>query len=140
MTRDELAALGIGDEAIDAIIADNDAMREEYEDKIRCIKRENEIDILLRESGARNVRAVKALLDDGDDYKEQIENLKRSEDTRFLFDSGKKTFTPYRSGERLPDTKMGEYEARLTAARQTGNTVEAIKIKKQAASEGIMLI
>lgn len=140
MTRDELTALGIGEEAIEAIIAENDAIREEYEEKLRVMKRENEIDLFLRESGARNLRAVKALLDDGDDYKEQIEKLKRSEDTRFLFDSGKKTFTPYRSGERLPDTKMGEYEARLNAARQTGNTVEAIRIKQQAASEGIMLI
>lgn len=140
MTRDELTALGIGEEAIEAIIAENNAIREEYEEKLRVVKRENEIDLFLRESGARNVRAVKALLEDGDDYKEQIENLKRSEDTRFLFDSGKKTFTPYRSGERLPDTKMGEYEARLLAARQTGNTLEAIRIKQQAASEGIMLI
>lgn len=140
MDRDELLALGIGEEAADAIIGEREKVIDEYEKKISLMKRENEIDILLRENGARNIKAVKALLEEGDDFANQIERLKNGEDTKFLFEKSRKVFEPHRSGEKLPDTEKDGYELRLAQARAAGNTIEAIRIKQQAASEGIMLI
>lgn len=139
MEREELLSMGLGEEAADKILEESSRMREEYEERIAAIKKDNEIELLLRDSGARNITAVKALITGDTDAKEQIERLKKAEDTRFLFET-KRSFEPRRSGERLPDSTKNDYEARLFEARKSGNTVEAIRIKQQAASEGIMLI
>lgn len=139
MNKDEIMALGVEESVAEALWNENEAMKKEYEDKLKRVMRDNEIDIALRESGAKNIKIVRALIEEGDDFKEQIENLKKGEDTRFLFE-GKKSFTPYRSSERLPDMKNEDYLTRLNKARKEGNTIEAIRIKQKAAGEGIMLI
>lgn len=139
MERERLLALGVDEAVIDEIMADYDSVREEYEGKIKSLSREKDIELCLMESGARNMRAVRALIEEGDDYKEQIENLKKGEGTRFLFDGGK-SFLPHRSGEKLPDTTFGEMELKLKMAREKKNTVEAIRIKQMAARMGITLI
>lgn len=146
MEREELEALGIGEDAIEQIIGSENNLRSEYEERIRAIEREAEITNILRLSGARNVKAVRALLEkaEGDDYREnvkaQLEALKRDTATRFLFESGAKSFEPARSGEKLPDGVKGDYESQLAAARGRGDRIAAIKIKQRAASEGIMLM
>lgn len=139
MNKDEIMALGVEESVAEALWNENEAMKKEYEDKLKRVMRDNEIDIALRESGAKNIKIVRALIEEGDDFKEQIENLKKGEDTRFLFE-GKKSFTPYRSSERLPDMKNEDYLTQLNKARKEGNTIEAIRIKQKAAGEGIMLI
>ena len=140
MNKDELVALGVEESVAQQLAEESAAMKEEYESKISALMRENEIDIALREAGARNLKAVKALLDSDEDFKSQIEQLKANEDTKFLFDRERRSFTPYKSGEKLPSGERSEFEAKLALARQTGNTVEAIRIKQLAASRGIMLI
>jgi hypothetical protein len=145
LEREELEALGLDEAAAEAVLGSEKRIRDEYEERIRGIERENEIDLLVRESGARNVKAVKSLLGEteGDDYaervREELEKMKKSSETSFLFET-KKSFSPAAAGEKLPDSQRGEYEASLTRARNAGDRIAAIKIKQKAASEGIMLI
>lgn len=141
MEREELLALGVEEEIVDRIVDEQEKMREDYESRISSVQRDYEIENLLVQSGARNTKAVRALLGDGDvnSIREELENLKNGEDTKFLFEK-KGSFVPARSGERLPDAKKMGYEERLAEARRAGKTIEAIRIKQQAAGEGVMLI
>lgn len=141
MERDELLAMGIEEAAVEKIIEEEERVRADYESRINQIERNFEIDRLLESSGARNIKAVKALIGDGDieTIRGEINRLKNDEETKFLFEK-RGSFAPKRSSERLPDVKKNDYEARLKDARKSGNTVEAIRIKQQAASEGIMLL
>lgn len=139
MEREELLSMGVPEEAADAIIGESEKMREDYEKIIADTKKEFEIENLLMKSGARNIKAVRALIEGAEDIEGEIEKLKNDEETRFLFEK-KGSFTPYRSPEKLPDMKKSGYETLLTEARKKGNTVDAIRIKQKAASEGIMLI
>lgn len=133
--------MGTSEEAADTILADIENMRQEYEGRIESVKKEYEIEKLLTQSGARNLKAVRALLGDGsvEELAGEIEALKKGEDTRFLFEK-RASFAPARSGEKLPDAGKSSYEALLDKARKSGNTLEAIRIKQKAASEGIMLL
>ncbi len=141
MEREELLALGVEETAVEKILEEQERLRGEYDDRLNAVKNEYEIEKILRESGARNIKAVRALIENGgaEDVMRQVEMLKRDEETRFLFEK-KGSFAPYRSPEKLPDTKRDGYEQRLGAARKAGNTVEAIRIKQEAASRGIMLL
>ncbi len=100
---------------------------------------------MLRESGERNIRAARAMLEgcDGEDFAEraaeQIAKMKRGSETSFLFDEGK-SFTPGYSSERLPDVKKDGFEAQLREARERRDTVAAIRIKQNAAAEGVILM
>ncbi len=141
MDREELTALGLDEEAVEKIVGEQERLREEYEIRIASVEREHEIEKILVQSGARNIKAVRALVGDGDaeSVKREIDKLKNDEETRFLFEK-KGSFMPARSPERLPDTQKAGYEERLKEARRAGNTLEAIRIKQQAANEGIVLI
>ena len=141
MERDELLSLGIEEEVVDKILEDREKIIEEYDGRLKKAQKEHEIERLLTESGARNIRAVRALItsEDADGVREEIESLKKGEDTRFLFEK-RGSYAPYRSPERLPDTKKSGFEERLNMARKAGNTIEAIRIKQEAAAAGIMLL
>lgn len=141
MEREELLALGVEEAAIEKILEEQEKMREEYNGRIEQFKKESEIEKILAGCGARNIKAVRALVGDGDveEIRAEIEKLKSDEETKFLFEK-KGSFAPARSPERLPDVKRNTFEARLNAARREGNTVEAIRIKQEAAAKGIMLI
>ena len=141
MERDELLSLGIEEEVVDKILEDREKIIEEYDGRLKKAQKEHEIERLLTESGARNIRAVRALItsEDADGVREEIESLKKGEDTRFLFEK-RGSYAPYRSPERLPDTKKSGFEERLNTARKAGNTIEAIRIKQEAAAAGIMLL
>lgn len=140
MEKDELLELGIDEEAAEKIAAESARMKAEYEKSIENLKRENEIEMLLAASGARNTRAVKALLNTEEgNFEQQIEKLKSDAETRFLFEK-RKSFAPARSGERLPEAAKDDFVQRLAQARKNKNALEAIKIKQQAANEGIVLM
>ena len=139
MNKDELMALGLDEAAAEEVLSEREAIKTEYEKKIDSLRKENEIENLLNLSGARNKAVVRALIDEEGDLKAQIEKLKTDRDTKFLFE-GEKRFSPGRSAEKLPETEKGELEARLKAAREGKNTVEAIRIKQIAAKKGIMLL
>lgn len=141
MERDELLGLGLEESIADRILEEQERLREEYDNALTGMKREYEIEKILRESGARNLKAVRALIEgeDAESVLREVERLKNDEETRFLFEK-KGSFVPYRSPERLPAAKRDTFEERLKAARRAGDTLEAIRVKQEAASEGIMLI
>ena len=141
MEREELLALGVDVDAAEKILEEQERLKAEYDGRLKEVVREQEIERILEKSGARNIKAVRALIkgEEAEDVAREIEGLKNNEETRFLFEK-KGSFAPYRSPERLPDTKKSGFEERLNAARRDGNVVEAIRIKQQAASEGVMLL
>ena len=50
-----------------------------------------------------------------------------------------KGFVPGQKKDGVPGASS-EYETRLAEARKNGNTLEAIKIKQEAAADGVVLI
>lgn len=141
MEREELEALGVEEAVIEKILEEQQRIIEEYDGRLKEVVRESKIEKILERSGARNVKAVRALIKgtEADEVAIEIENLKNDEDTRFLFEK-RGSYAPYRSPERLPDTKKSGFEERLSVARKAGNTVEAIRIKQEAAAQGITLL
>lgn len=79
---------------IETLQADNLKAKEEHDAKIKAMQIENAVERALTTAGAKNIKAVKALLDlgnaelDGDAVKgldAQIKKLTESEDSKFLF-------------------------------------------------------
>lgn len=64
---------------IEALKEANKKTSEEYEAKLLAREKEFAIETLVLSSGAKNVKAVKALLDPDKDAKEQLEALKKSD-------------------------------------------------------------
>lgn len=94
----ELKTKASGNEELTNKIAEleglNNQTKEEYETKIAKLRKETSIELVLKDNQAKNIRAVKALLDldkvllDGDNLiglDEQLEGLKTSE--AYLFGS-----------------------------------------------------
>ncbi|WP_129600458.1 phage scaffolding protein [Anaerophilus nitritogenes] len=92
----ELKAKAAGNEELTSKIAEleklNDQTKQEYETKIAAIKKDTAIELALKDQQAKNIKAVKALLDldkvsvDGDNLiglKEQLESLKESDSYLF---------------------------------------------------------
>ncbi|MGM9552560.1 MAG: phage scaffolding protein [Clostridia bacterium] len=142
MDKNELIAMGVEEAVAEVIEGEFNSLSTSWEEKVAQVEKDFQVELILRDKGAKNIKAVRALLEDGDmdSIKSQIESLTKNKDTRFLFESGKKSFEPYQSGQKLPDVTKNDYEMRLKEARSKGNSVEAIRIKQQAAQEGIMLI
>lgn len=147
---------------IETLQNDNKAKEDAFNAEIKKMKIDNAIDKALTEAKAKNIKAVKALLDlnnaelleDGTikGLSESIKGLSESQDTAFLFDSGdtqstqsntqtNKTsgFKPTQAKDGLPDVSAN-FETRLAEARKNGNTLEAIRIKQEASNEGIYLL
>lgn len=107
----------------------------------------------LTRARAKNADVVKALLklDDvelGEDgaargIEEQIEALAAGEETRFLFEEEKlPIFKGFQPGvaDAAPGGASMDYEARLAEARKTGDMLGAIRVKQEAAAEGVVLM
>ena len=75
----------------------------------------------------------------------KIHPLQHSVFSKFLFDTdstqnkNSKGFVPGQKKDGVPGASS-EYETRLAEARKNGNTLEAIKIKQEAAADGVVLI
>lgn len=128
-----------------------------HEAELKQLKIDNAVDAALTAAGAKNVKAVKALLDlegvkIGEDgsvigVKEQIDKLTAAEDSKFLFNAAdnsqqKQQFKGFQPGSSstVPDSTQAGYEARLADARKNNNTLEVIKIKQEAAADGVVLM
>lgn len=128
-----------------------------HEAELKQLKIDNAVDAALTAAGAKNVKAVKALLDlegvkVGEDgsvigVKEQIDKLTAAEDSKFLFNAADTTqqkpqFKGFQPGSSttVPDSTQAGYEARLADARKNNNTLEVIKIKQEAAADGVVLM
>lgn len=138
---------------IESLQEANKTMASENEKALKALKREGIDTALLTEAGAKNAKAVMALLDavddkyDDDAYKaermKQIEAIRKDND--YLFNP--KNQPPQVQGARpipsvdgTPDVKRTGYETRLAEARKNNNTTAAITIKREAAEEGIFLM
>lgn len=74
---------------IETLTAANKQAVADYEAKILAREKEFATETLIASSGAKNVKAVRALLDDSKDAKEQIEALKKSDAYLFNIDTSK---------------------------------------------------
>lgn len=115
-------------ETITALQEQNAAVKAEYEQKMKQLKLDNAVEQALAVAGARNSKAVKALLDlenaeldEASGVKnldQQLKALKQSEDTAFLFQAEKpkppalRGVTPPESGASpaAPDVSKMNYE------------------------------
>lgn len=76
-------------------------------------------------------------------FDEQIEALKKSDG--WMFDADQQTqqqFTGFQPGasSTVPNSTAAGYEARLADARKNNNQLEVIKIKQEAAADGVILM
>lgn len=142
---------------IEALQNDNKTKDEAHAAEIKQIKIDAAVDKALADAKAKNPKAVKALLDlakaeisdDGTikGLDAQIKTLSEAEDSKFLFDTdntqnknqNSKGFVPGQKKDGVPGASS-EYETRLAEARKNGNTLEAIKIKQEAAADGVVLL
>lgn len=126
---------------------------EKHQKEMQMLKRESIDTQLLTEAGAKSIKAVIALMGDVDEkmdetaYKnermKQLETVKKEND--YLFTAGQNNVTvkgakPMEGSDSLPDAQRSGYEARYEAAKKSNNLIEQIKIKEEAAGEGIILI
>ena len=125
--------------------------KEAHEAELFKIRLNNSVENDLRAANCLNLAAGKALLNlEKSEFEEdghikgladQIEALQTSEDSKMLFGSSVPKMKGAQigaSGDDIPDA--ANYEQRLIEARKSGNQVEAIKIKQEAAGEGVYLL
>lgn len=141
---------------IETLQNENKTKDEAHVAEIKQIKIDAAVDKALSDAKVKNLKAVKALLDldkaelsdDGTvkGLDVQIKTLSEAEDSKFLFDvtniqknQNSKGFVPGQKKDGVPGASS-EYETRLAEARKNGNTLEAIKIKQEAAADGVVLI
>lgn len=141
---------------IETLQNENKTKDEAHAAEIKQIKIDAAVDKALSDANVKNLKAVKALLDldkaelsdDGTvkGLDVQIKTLSEAEDSKFLFDvtniqknQNSKGFVPGQKKDGVPGASS-EYETRLAEARKNGNTLEAIKIKQEAAADGVVLI
>lgn len=96
---------------IEKLQGENKAAKENYDAQVKQMQVDNAVEKALSAAKAKNVKAVKALLDlanaelDGESIKgldEQLKKLQESEDSKFLFEaesSGKPAFKGVKPGE-----------------------------------------
>ena len=135
---------------------DNKTQAAAHEKELTQLKIDTAVDKALTESGAKNNKAVRALLnlddaalsDDGlvKGLSEQIDKLKADDGSKFLFSEPEQPqtkFTGFQPGSSsmVPNSKQAGYEARLAEARKNGNQLEVINIKQEAfQNDGIALM
>ena len=135
---------------------DNKTQAAAHEKELTQLKVDTAVDKALTESGAKNIKAARALLnlddaalsDDGlvKGLSEQIDKLKADDGSKFLFSEPEQPqtkFTGFQPGSSsmVPYSKQAGYEARLAEARKNGNQLEVINIKQEAfQNDGIALM
>ena len=141
---------------INQLQEDNKTQAAAHEKELTQLKIDTAVDKALTESGAKNNKAVRALLnlddaallDDGlvKGLSEQIDKLKADDGSKFLFSESEQPqtkFTGFQPGSSsmVPNSKQAGYEARLAEARKNGNQLEVINIKQEAfQNDGIALM
>jgi|GEM_PF-952769 len=145
------------DKQIETLRAANATQKAAYESALNQLRVDSVVEKALSNAKAKNATAVKALLnlkdakigEDGsvEGLAEQIEKLTGAEETKFLFAAEQKPapaafkgFQPGASADITPDPKAAGFETRLADARKNKDTIGAIKIKQEAAAEGVILM
>lgn len=124
-----------------------------HEKELAQLKLDHAIEVALSAAKAKNAKAVKAMMDlskvklgeDGklSGFEEQMEALKKSDS--YMFDQQEQIqqqFIGYQpaASSGVGNAVMAGYEARLLDARKNNNQLEVIKIKQEAADNGIVLM
>jgi len=101
---------------IEKLQGENKAAKEKYETELKQLQIDNAVEKALMGAKAKNIKAVKALLDlekvelDGDSIKgldDQLKKLQESEDSKFLFDAETKPNNPKFKGIKPGEKKDG---------------------------------
>lgn len=131
----------------------NKQLISDHEAKISKMTLESTVDIALLKADAKNPIAVKALMSDflanatveNDVVKgldDAIAKVKESDGYLFNTVSSKNPtgHTPKSGSGNEPQTPRSVFEARLAEAKNSNNQIEAIKVKQEAAAQGISLL
>ena len=123
----------------------------QLQSELAQLKLDSKLDAALAAAGARNVKTVRALLDlskvkAGEDgvlqgLEEQLNAVRASDG--YLFAETQQSFKGFQPGaskDGVPDPEQGGFEARLASARKCNNQLEVIKIKQEAAANGVLLL
>ena len=111
---------------IEGLQAENKEAKAKFEADLKAVQTSNAIDIALKESGAKNLKAVKALLElekvtfDGeklDGLSAQIEALRNDERSSFMFESKQVTPTGMKRPTGESDVKPKPYREMNYAER-----------------------
>lgn len=131
----------------------NEDQKKAHETELNKLKLDNAVEVALKDAKAKNIKAVMAMIDMegvkiGEDgklsgFNEKLEALKKSDG--WMFDVDQQTqqqFTGFQPGASttVPNSTAAGYEARLADARKNNNQLEVIKIKQEAAAEGVVLM
>lgn len=131
----------------------NEDQKKAHETELNKLKLDNAVEVALKDAKAKNIKAVMAMIDMegvkiGEDgklsgFNEKLEALKKSDG--WMFDADQQTqqqFTGFQPGASttVPNSTAAGYEARLADARKNNNQLEVIKIKQEAAAEGVVLM
>lgn len=145
-------------QTITTLQTDNKTKDETHATEIKTLKLNNAVDKALTGAKAKSTTAAKALLasflekaelaDDGTvkGLGDEIKKLTDNKETSFLFDvkatddPGIAGASPAGTVTTTPDPKRQGYETRLAEARKTNDNLTAIKIKQEAAAEGVVLM
>lgn len=126
----------------------NSTEKSNYETQMKKFQIDNAVEKALTGAKAKNIKAVKALLDlekaelDGEGIKglsEQLKKLQEGEDSKFLFDiqvAGKQQFKgvkPGESGEQR--TSIDDLNTQYNEAVKSGNTVKVVMLKNKIFEE-----
>ncbi|MCD7723752.1 MAG: phage scaffolding protein [Clostridiales bacterium] len=132
--------------------AKNTEQQQSYEKQLSEMKLNNAVELALSSANVRSNKAVMAMLDmenvklDGDKltgFDEQIKALKESDSYLFNTESKQQQkFTGFQPGAStaVPNAGAAGNEARLSEARKNNNQLEVIKIKQEAAEDGVFLL
>jgi len=120
---------------IEKLQKENKAAKEKYEAELKQLQLNNAVEKALIAAKAKNIKAVKALLDlesvelDGETVKgldEQVKKLQESDDSKFLFDIDAKS-----NNNKQPQFKgfnPGERKDTLPGESQPSSLFEAVKM------------
>lgn len=133
----------------------NKAAEKDYQARIYALRLDNAVEMELRNARAKNVRAVRGLLNneniklDGDGkvvgLEEQIKSLLESDPYLFATQDDKSTvakitgYVPANGRPEAPNPQNVTFQSRLEEARKNNDTLMAITIKQEAAAAGVTL-
>lgn len=137
---------------IEELQAANKKQTEAHAAEMEAYKLNVAIDAAVAKSGAKNVKAVKALLKDLDSaildengtvsgLSEQLEALKKSDGYMFAESTPVPMFTGFVPGNAssVPSSQGAAYESKLAEARKNNDRLGVIKVKQEAAANGVVL-
>ena len=126
----------------------------EHEQELKRMRLKRMAELALIKAGAKNLAAVEALLDwtgltpgaEEQELNERIFAMAEAEDTAFLFRrrvlpqvTDWQGFVPMEEGDVLDDGYAGGFRLRLAQAHNEADCLGAIKVKQEAAAQGVIL-